>query len=230
MSRKPTQSPSPSLMVDDEQHAVEQAVPEYLQEVETPVVQAEPRRQRRGPAEVQESIIARAIFVTVTTDVGSRGKMDMLALHEVPLLRRKIKLQEPGAGKPMATYEWPATVPRSRPLTARNLMEEMGRLRDRYIFEKPNGREGETVNLLADLYGNADALLHTIRKLEKGWLAIHASLAPGETVSDDQIEELLAHADMESAMMESTGVIAYAEAEPFGAGAVIGADGVEYRH
>ena len=151
-------------------------------------------RRKVQPAAVDLPKICASVYVLVST--GSKGKLDTLPLHEIPLLRRKILLQEPSSEVPKVLAEFPEHLDRLRPKTAPELREEYQRLSDRYVFEKPNSNNGEMVNLLADFYGNGLAGMRSaMLRLEQGYRQIKSALGPDEVISDDQMEELAAIAD-----------------------------------
>lgn len=186
---------------------------------------AQPQRRRVAPANANLPIIASVVFAIVST--GAKGKIDIVPLHEVPLLRRKIALQEPASETPKVLAEYPSHLDRVRGKTMLDLRSEYARLIDRYKFEKPNGREGEEVNLVADFYGTGLGQLRaTMLRIEQGWKQIKAGVGEDQEPSDEQLEELVTLADPDFELSGGTGDgIEYQPYEPAGAGSVVGLGG-----
>ena len=153
------------------------------------------RAARGRPAADQP--VAAAVFATVTTS-GPRGKLNLVALHEIPLLRRKLQLQ---AGDSVELLgQWPAHVDRIRARTAAALNDEYARLLGLYRFEKPDGREGEVTDLVMDLYGPAHQgrLVAVMRRQEEAWRTLADELGLDGEPSAEQLEALVALAEPEA--------------------------------
>lgn len=185
---------------------------------------AQPMRRKVLATSQQLPTVCSALYAIVST--GARGKIDAIPLHEVPLLRRKIQLQEPAAETPRVLAEFPEHLDRLRPKTLVQLREEYARLVERYSFDKPNSNNGEQVNLVADFYGGGLANLRTAMiRLEQGFRQITGDLGPEDQLSDEQMEELVAVADPDFDLGSGgTGEIPYEPFEPGvkGNGAVVG--------
>lgn len=176
------------------------------------------------PAGATLPVVASEIFAIVTT--GYKGQIDIVPLHEVPLLRRKRQLQQPGGEVAKVLAEYPEHLDRVRKLTAPQLRDTYARLKERYEFDKPGGKEGETVDLVAQFYGiGLRNLQSTMRRLEAGYRQIMDSLAADEVMSDEQLEELVRFADPDFDIEGGTGELAYEPFEPAGAGNVVTSDG-----
>ena len=199
--------------------------------------QASPKRKAVAPELQNLPPIVHRVYAIVST--GEKGKIDIVALHELPLLRRKIALEGPGSPMPVALAEYPPQLDRMRVLTVNDLREESKRLEEKYLIDKPGGQNGEQVNLLADFYGTGlRGLLEAMRRLEAGFRQIQKSLGEDEAISDEQIEELARladpDADLDGLGLDGSGVSDYREFEPSGhggknAGYVVGAEGVQVR-
>lgn len=185
---------------------------------------AQPVRRRIAPDKQDLPIVCSSTYALVST--GPRGKLDAIPLHEVPLLRRKLQLQEPAAETPRVLAEFPEHLDRVRGKNLVQLREEYARLVERYSFDKPNSNNGEQVNLVADFYGsNLTNLRTAMIRLEQGYQQIHADLGPEDQMSDEQMEELVALADPDFDLNSGgTGEIEYQPFEPgvAGNGAVVG--------
>jgi hypothetical protein len=177
-------------------------------------LQAQPAR-RRVTAAKDEPTVCASTYAIVST--GQRGKIDTIPLHEVPLLRRKIQLQEPAAETPKVLAEFPEHLDRYRPKKMADLRAEHARLVERYTFDKPASNNGEQINLVADFYGsNLTNLRNAMVRLEQGMRQIAGALKDDEALSDEQMEELVALAcdpdfDLNSG---GEGQIEYQEFEP----------------
>ena len=185
-------------------------------------LQAQPRQRKMTESPRENPVLVSVVYAVVST--GSRGKVDMIGLHEIPLLRRKLRLQDPSSELPKIMAEWPEYHARTRPKTAADLRLEYDRLKGLYEFDKPNGREGETVNLLADVYGtNLRQLLEAMKRIEKGWKQIEGDLQADQQISDEQMEELVTLADPDYFLAgDGNGESeAWQSFEPVGAGAVV---------
>jgi hypothetical protein len=199
--------------------------------------QASPKRKTVAPELQNLPTIVHRVYAIVST--GEKGKIDIVALHELPLLRRKIALEGPGSPMPVALAEYPPHLDRMRALTVNDLRDEGKRLEEKYLIDKPGGQNGEQVNLLADFYGTGlRGLRDAMRRLEAGYRQIQASIGEDEAISDEQIEELARladpDADLDGLGLDGSGGSAYSEFEPEGrggsnAGFVVGAGGVQVR-
>lgn len=192
------------------------------------LIQASPKRIQSPRAAQELPEIARSVFVMVST--GARGKIDFVPVHEVPLLRRKIAAIEPAAEKPTILADWPGDhLPRTRGLTRVGVEAEITRLRALYVIDKPNGRDGEVLDLIAETYGTGQAmkrqLLQSMAQVHAGWLEISGSLGQDEAVSDEQVTELVGLADPDwDAATGGNGLLEYREFEPAGRGTVVTSD------
>lgn len=162
---------------------------------------AETRPVRRSDRPEDAPIVVRKVFILVTSDNGNRSSLADVPLHEVPLLRKKV----PGTGgsELKVLGEWPPTAERFRGLTAAQLRDEYETLRTRYTYDKPGGREGESVDLMMDFYGpfNQRRLYDVMRRLEKAWREMMRDVADGDQPTPEQIEEVLALAQPEGDMV-----------------------------
>jgi hypothetical protein len=157
-------------------------------------LQAQPKQRKMQESPRNNPAVTSVVFAVVST--GARGKVDMVGLHEIPLLRRKLRMQDPSSELPKIMAEWPEGLSRSRPKTAIDLRAEYERLKGLYEFDKPNGRDGETVNVLADIYGtNLRQMVDAMRRIEQGWKQIESELQDDQQISDEQMEELVTLAD-----------------------------------
>lgn len=222
MPRKRTTDTDPEPQ-DLEIQATAEADPEYdLPVADRLPLQAQPARRRLPVAEQHLPVVCSSIYALVST--GARGKLDAIPLHEVPLLMRKLRLQEPAGETPRVMAEFPEHRDRRKPLTMPQLRAEYARLVDRYSFDKPGSHNGETTNLVADFYGNGLGVLRSsMLRLEAGLRQIRQDLGEDETISDEQMQELVKLADEEFDMdAGGTGEIDYQPFEPAGRGAVVG--------
>lgn len=181
------------------------------------------QRRRVPVARPDSPVVCEGVFAEV--DTGPRGKVDLLFLHEVPLLRRKLSAQNPGGDSPRVFPGFPEAVERIRPFTAERMIEEYARLEGRYVFDKPGGREGEQLDLLTDFYGSRhnNRLAEVMRILAAGWRQISADLIDEvETISEEQIDELLRLVDPYWKDQPGNGRIEFESFEPSGRGAVVG--------
>lgn len=154
------------------------------------------RPVRREGTSGEAPVIARKVFILAHTS-GERAALADVALHEIPLLRRKIPLL--GGNDLKVLGEWPENVDRVRNLTSEMVREEYTTLENRYTFDKPGGREGEQVNLLGDVYGplTSGRLIAVMRRLEVAWRKMMAQVPEGEEPTEDAIEDVLKLAEPE---------------------------------
>lgn len=145
-------------------------------------------------------VIARQVFVHVES-TAKRGGLDVVALHRIPLLRRKLQVD----GEVRLIGEWPDNTDRRRDMDGIALREEYRRMQGEYIYETGNpedGRRGDMVDLVTDFYGapTSGRLVAVMRKLESAWTKLEAHLAKtGEKFpTPQQIEEVLALAAPEN--------------------------------
>jgi hypothetical protein len=207
--------------------------PEVAPEAPKFAFQAQPKRKTVAIEDQKLPTLVSRVYALVST--GEKGKIDIVALHELPLLRRKIALEAPGSPMPEAMAEYPPHLDRLRALTVNDLREEHKRLGEKYLIDKPGGQNGEQVNLLTDFYGNGlRGLRDAMLRLEAGYRQIQDSLGEDEAVSDEQIEELARladpDADLDGLGLDGSGGSAYSEFEPVrggsNAGYVVGAAGI----
>lgn len=123
--------------------------------------------------------IAHSIFVEVATG-GRRPGQELIALHEIPLLERKLRaLKSEIAAINLSVVQLPGRKTESKPKAHRrgHTMEEIeemyGRLTEKYTFLPEGAREGDEVELMASIYGvgreGLKALGVTMRKLDKAF-------------------------------------------------------------
>lgn len=159
---------------------------------------AETVQIRRSDRPEDAPHVVRKVFILVESRNGNRSALKDVALHEVPLLRRKVPAT--GGTELKVLGEWPTTAERVRGLTAVQLREEYETLRDRYTYDKPGGREGDIVDLMMDIYGplNQGRLVAVMRRLEKAWREMLSEVEAGELPTEEQIEDVLKLAEPEN--------------------------------
>lgn len=225
------EAPEPTFM--DNVFEAEKPKEEVIEEKIEPTVEpeedlplrAQPARRKVAIANVQLPVIAHKVYALVTT--GLKGKIDHIPLHEIPLLRRKLFMQDGVSEKPLVLAEWQdIALERARPMTSIDVREEYKRLLGIYKFEKP-GSDGEEINVLAEFYGTKiRELVDVMNRLYRGYKQLNRDLAANETLSDEQLEELvnLADPDFEYDFVNndmSADIPDFESFEPKGAGAVI---------
>ncbi|MFW6340821.1 MAG: hypothetical protein ACOC0Q_08135 [Wenzhouxiangella sp.] len=141
-------------------------------------------------------VLVHKIWVTVVTD-GDRPAMETLGLHEVVLARRKLQMHSCSL---RLMGEWPEAVERLQPLGAADLTEEYARLQARYTYDRPDGREGETVDLVMDVYGPAHQrrLLTVMRRIEEAWREMEATLEEDQEPPEEYLRAIADLADPDS--------------------------------
>jgi hypothetical protein len=162
---------------------------------------ANPTLDDDGSAPVNRSkTIARSVFIHVES-TAKLGGLDVVALHRVPLLRRKLAVD----GELRLIGEWPDQTDRRRDLDASGLHEEYNRMRGEFIYEAnagDDGRRGDTVDLLTDFYGSPTSgrLVAIMRKLDAAFASLEKHLAEtGEKhPTPTQLEEIVALASPEN--------------------------------
>jgi hypothetical protein len=163
----------------------------------TPTFTKEPASK---DAEASPRVIARQVFVHVES-TAKRGGLDVVALHRIPLLRNKLRVD----GEVRLIGEWPENTDRRRDMDAVGLRDEYRRMQEMFIYETGDpeeGRRGDVVDLVTDFYGapTSGRLVAVMRKLESAWAKLEAHLArTGEKFpTPQQMEEVLAVAAPEN--------------------------------
>jgi hypothetical protein len=144
-------------------------------------------------------VIARQVCVHIES-TAKRGGLDVVALHRIPLLRRKLSVD----GEVRLIGEWPDNTDRRRSLDALGMQEEYRRMQELFVYETGNpedGRRGDMVDLVTDFYGapTSGRLVAVMRKLDAAWTALEQQLAKtGEKFpTPQQMEEIVALASPE---------------------------------
>lgn len=156
----------------------------------TPTLMADATEAPRAPGRV----IANAVFIHVES-TAKLGGLDVVALHRVPLLRKKLAVD----GELRLIGEWPAQTDRRRPLDAMGMHDEYRRMQDLFVYETnsgEDGRRGDVVDLMTDFYGapTSGRLVAIMRKLDAAFAKLEEHLVKtGEKYpTPTQLEDIIA--------------------------------------
>lgn len=202
---EPQDAPSPEIQKTSEKETTKletvkskesiKDIPAILKQPANFNLQSRPNRRRTESNGATLPIVTAKVYVLAAIKTRG-GKINHFPLHEIPLLRRKVRMQMPGSSVEVLA-EWPdVPMPRERFLNAQQLRDEYDRLVGWYKFTRPGGRDSDEVNLVSDLYGNGlGGLRDAMTRLYRGWKQIQSSLGVDEQLSDEQMDELVKLAD-----------------------------------
>lgn len=168
----------------------------------------------------QAPVIATAVFVEVATG-GKRPGQDLVPLHEIPLLERKVRASNSSIESiTLSSSHAPGRKNPTRPqaltrgLTLAEIEELFVRLNQRYTFLPEGAKEGDEINVVETVYGTGKdgvkALAITMRKLaaafepfmdemgdrypeKKDFLGLINRNGPRAALQDEIESEILAH-------------------------------------
>lgn len=136
---------------------------------------------------------AHSVFIEVKT-TGKRGASCAVPLHEIPLLIRKTR----ASGEHviiLGTMRDKAAAIRGESMES--LQDIFTRLNERYTYLPEGAKEGDTVNLVATMYGlereGLKSLAITMRSLHTGFNELIKSNGKREVNEEDVLALLSAH-------------------------------------
>jgi len=134
--------------------------------------------------------VAHSVFVVVNS-TGKRGGQTDVPMHEVPLLRRKLK----ALGEDLNVIRLSDEHIRVRGETMESVQAIYGRLRGLYTFLPEGHKEGDEVDLVSSIYGNErdglKSLAITMRALHRGYETLSSTLKRGKGPTVEDLDHVI---------------------------------------
>jgi hypothetical protein len=169
--------------------------------------------------ENRKGFIAHSVFVEVATG-GKRPAQELIALHEIPLLERKLRAMQSSITSIGLSQNLSPKVENHKQVLSKpqaTIREHIGigeveeifqRLSGRYRFLPEGAREGDEVDLVEQVYGigtnGVKALAITMRKLHAGYVELVKNLPDEqEAPTEDELKDLIDRCGPRAALEES---------------------------